>query len=460
MPGHHNALNATAAIAVAYELKAPVETIRRALAGFGGVKRRFTRTGEWNGVAIFDDYGHHPVEIAAVLRAARASTKDKVIAIVQPHRYTRLQSLFEQFASCFNDADTVIVADVYPAGEAPIEGADKIGARGGDQRAWPSPRAGARRAGRARRPGARNRPSRRLRRVSRRRQYHPMGLCAARRAGGGRRPRRERGLILPDIVPDIARADALACAASSPPMRRWRPIPGFASAARRRRCFSRSTKRISLISSRVCPLKFPSTIIGLGSNLIVRDGGIAGVVIRLGGKAFGAIEATADYRVTPGSAAPDVKVARAAAEAGVAGLAFFRGIPGSIGGALRMNAGAHGGETRDLLVEARGVDRSGAIRTFSAGGHGFFLSPFERAGGCDLHPGDFSGAARRPRRDSRADGADHRRARSLAADSRKDRRLDLQEPARRKGLGADRQSGLPRTGRSATRRSRRCIAIF
>src|SRR5471030_2794314 len=125
MPGHHNALNATAAIAVAYELKAPIEAIRSALAGFGGVKRRFTRTGEWNGVAIFDDYGHHPVEISAVLRAARASTTDKVIAIVQPHRYTRLQSLFEQFSSCFNDADTVIVADVYPAGETPIEGVDK-----------------------------------------------------------------------------------------------------------------------------------------------------------------------------------------------------------------------------------------------------------------------------------------------------------------------------------------------
>jgi UDP-N-acetylmuramate--alanine ligase len=122
MPGHHNALNATAAVAVAYELKAPVETIRKALAGFGGVKRRFTRTGEWNGVSIFDDYGHHPVEIAAVLRAARASTKHKVIAIVQPHRYTRLATLFEQFASCFNDADIVIVADVYPAGEAPIDG--------------------------------------------------------------------------------------------------------------------------------------------------------------------------------------------------------------------------------------------------------------------------------------------------------------------------------------------------
>ena len=125
MPGHHNALNATAAITVASELGLTPEQIRKALATFGGVKRRFTKTGEWNGVQIFDDYGHHPVEIAAVLRAARASTKGQVIAIVQPHRYTRLQSLFDQFATCFNDADTTIVADVYAAGEQPIEGVDK-----------------------------------------------------------------------------------------------------------------------------------------------------------------------------------------------------------------------------------------------------------------------------------------------------------------------------------------------
>ncbi len=125
MPGHHNALNATAAIAVAVELKVPVETIRQALRSFGGVKRRFTRTGDWNGAAIFDDYGHHPVEIAAVLKAARASTKNRVIAVVQPHRYSRLNSLFNDFATCFNDADAVVVADVYPAGEAPIAGVDR-----------------------------------------------------------------------------------------------------------------------------------------------------------------------------------------------------------------------------------------------------------------------------------------------------------------------------------------------
>jgi UDP-N-acetylmuramate--alanine ligase len=125
MPGRHNALNATAAVAVAHELKITDEAIRKALANFGGVRRRFTRAGEWNGVTIIDDYGHHPVEIAAVLRAARESTTGQVIAVVQPHRYTRLQSLFEPFSTCFNDADAVIVADVYPAGEAPIEGVDR-----------------------------------------------------------------------------------------------------------------------------------------------------------------------------------------------------------------------------------------------------------------------------------------------------------------------------------------------
>ncbi len=125
MPGRHNARMRPAAIAVARELGISDDAIRKALAGFGGVKRRFTRTGDWNGVTVIDDYGHHPVEIAAVLKAARESTKGKVIAVVQPHRYTRLQSLFDEFCTCFNDADAVVVAEVYPAGEAPIAGIDR-----------------------------------------------------------------------------------------------------------------------------------------------------------------------------------------------------------------------------------------------------------------------------------------------------------------------------------------------
>jgi UDP-N-acetylmuramate--alanine ligase len=122
MPGEHNALNATAAIAVADQLHIPAEAIRNGLKGFSGVKRRFTRTGVVDGVTIIDDYGHHPVEIASVLRAARQSTGRDVIAVVQPHRYSRLHDLFDEFAQAFNDADTVLVAPVYAAGETPIVG--------------------------------------------------------------------------------------------------------------------------------------------------------------------------------------------------------------------------------------------------------------------------------------------------------------------------------------------------
>jgi len=125
MAGWHNVSNALAAIAVARELDVSDDAIRTGLAGFGGVKRRFTTTGVVGGVRIIDDYGHHPVEIAAVLKAARQVTEGKVVAVMQPHRYTRLRDLMEEFSTSFSDADTVLIADVYPAGEAPIEGVDK-----------------------------------------------------------------------------------------------------------------------------------------------------------------------------------------------------------------------------------------------------------------------------------------------------------------------------------------------
>jgi len=125
MLGQHNVQNALAAIAVGFEMDIDEETIRTALAGFKGVKRRFTRCGEAGGITVIDDYGHHPVEIAAVLKAARQAGARDVIAVVQPHRYSRLAGLFEDFCTCMNDAGTVVVADVYPAGEAPIPGADK-----------------------------------------------------------------------------------------------------------------------------------------------------------------------------------------------------------------------------------------------------------------------------------------------------------------------------------------------
>ncbi len=126
MPGDHNVSNALAAVAVARELGMTTTDIRAALAAFGGVNRRFTRVGEvLGGVTVIDDYGHHPVEIAAVLKAARQATAGRVIAVHQPHRYTRLSSLFEEFCTCFNEADVVAIADVYPAGEDPIAGASR-----------------------------------------------------------------------------------------------------------------------------------------------------------------------------------------------------------------------------------------------------------------------------------------------------------------------------------------------
>ena len=127
MPGQHNILNALAGISVALQMGMEDETIRQSLAKFSGVKRRFTFTGETNGITVIDDYGHHPVEITAALKAARSTIKDdsRVIAVFQPHRYSRVHDLYADFCTCFNDADIVLVSDVYSAGETPIKGAEK-----------------------------------------------------------------------------------------------------------------------------------------------------------------------------------------------------------------------------------------------------------------------------------------------------------------------------------------------
>ncbi len=128
MLGMHNVQNSLAALTVAHEMGVSPSVMKRGLEKFSGVKRRFTRTGESNGVTVIDDYGHHPVEITAVLKAGRAAVEEtggRLIAVFQPHRYSRLSSLFDQFCTCFNDAEMVVVADVYAAGEQPIDGMDK-----------------------------------------------------------------------------------------------------------------------------------------------------------------------------------------------------------------------------------------------------------------------------------------------------------------------------------------------
>jgi len=124
MLGTHNVQNALVSLAIAHEMDVPAATMKKALSNFSGVKRRFTKTGEVNGITIIDDYAHHPVEIEVVLKTARmavSKTKGRVIAVMQPHRFTRLRDLFEQFCTCFNEADTVLITDVYTAGEQPID---------------------------------------------------------------------------------------------------------------------------------------------------------------------------------------------------------------------------------------------------------------------------------------------------------------------------------------------------
>ena len=206
--GHHNALNALAAIAAASEAGIGDDVMRKALAGFSGVKRRFQPTGTWNGVTIYDDYGHHPVEIAAVLKAAKAGARGRVIAVVEPHRYTRVRDLFGEFAACFKDADSVIVTPLYSAGELPIDGIDHAAlaeairatghARRRHRRQRARDRVRAEASGGARRHG----------RVPRRRQQHGMGPRPARLARRRAAARRRRGMSFPDLLPEIARADA------------------------------------------------------------------------------------------------------------------------------------------------------------------------------------------------------------------------------------------------------------
>ena len=174
------------------------------------------------------------------------------------------------------------------------------------------------------------------------------------------------------------------------------------------------------------PGRLPVFVIGLGSNLLVRDGGVPGVVIRLG-RGFSNIEVEPGHRLRAGTAVPDVKVARAAADAGIAGLAFYRGIPGSIGGALRMNAGAHGRETKDVLVEARAVDRQGNMHVLSLADMHLHLSPLRRAGRLDLHRGALSGHARRSGADPQADG---RGRRSIARPTSRSRSAPAARPSR------------------------------
>jgi hypothetical protein len=291
MPGRHNVLNALAAIAVGMELGMDDATIALGFEKFDGVKRRFSRVGEVDGAIVIDDYAHHPVEIRAVLSAARESAEGRVIAVVQPHRYTRLQALMEDFQAAFNDADIVMVAPVYPAGGEPIEGVDSAALAEG-LRAH-----GHRMVKLVDSPGSRGEPARhcrgrRHRPLPRGRRHHEVGGRPCRRHRQGAASQEMSTVALQPAVKGKLKADAPLA-----------PLVWFKSGGKADWLFEPADEADLVSFLKQLDSDLPVMALGLGSNMIVRDGGVPGVVVRLG-KVFSKIE---NDQVTCGAAAVRVE---------------------------------------------------------------------------------------------------------------------------------------------------------
>ena len=360
MAGLHNVRNALAAIAVATELEIADEAIVRALDGFQGIERRMQWLGAVKTAAgsidIVDDYGHHPTEIAATLDALRQAWPGRRLVLAfQPHRYTRTRDLLDDFASVLGNFDVLLVTEVYAAGEPPDQG-----------RGWPRdlPRRAQPRQARA---GVRQprREHRRLaaRRAARRRRGRDDGRGAHRRvrtpAGDQARGAAGRGATAMSLelaaafLPRVRRDEPMSRHTS------WR-VGGPADV------FYTPRDRDELAAFLAgCRPGTPLMWVGLGSNLLVRDGGIRGVVICTHG-AFMRLERRERARVYCEAGVPCARVTRQCASWGLGQAEFFAGIPGTMGGALAMNAGAYGGETWNFVRAVEVVARNGSCRTRQA----------------------------------------------------------------------------------------------
>lgn len=343
VPGKHNISNATAVIALATELGVEVEKIAEAFETFRGAKRRFEVKYRSDNFMVVDDYGHHPSEIRATLATARAVASKRVFAMFQPHRYSRTQALAEEFGEAFENADRVFVTDVYAASEKPIPGVsgrtvvDAVAKTG--------------------HTGARHVPDRRS---------IPALLGPLLQAGDlvlslGAGDIHEQGA---QIAHDLARLEELQSVMGAGSARLYEPIAKhttlrvggpaqFWIEPETEEGFARLVKH-----SRTHEIPF--FVMGRGSNLLVRDGGIRGVVAHLARGEFKKLE-VAGNRITAGVGVKLKEVAYAARDANLAGFEWMEGIPGNVGGGLRMNAGAMGGETFDSVVNVRCVDEHGGF---------------------------------------------------------------------------------------------------
>ncbi len=346
IPGRHNVLNSLAAIALVTELGVDFNSITRGLASFAGAKRRFETKFLSPYIRIVDDYGHHPTEIAATLQTARSLKPNRLVVYFQPHRYTRTQMLAEDFGKVLQAADIVFVADVYPASELPIEGISGqtiIDAmhRHGDaiSRYLPDLNIAHHEIGNALKPGD---------------LFLTLGAGNIHECG----MRIAHDLALMEDMDRATGPHMKSCLYE--PMRRHTTmgVGGCAQYWLEPSNFDAMRSAVAYCLDRNIPVH----VIGRGSNIIVRDGGLRGAVIHPTGGDFDKIEVDGS-RITVGAGVRLKKLASAAMAAGLTGLEWMDGIPGNVGGSLRMNAGAMGEEMASRLISVTCLDEDGEIRT-------------------------------------------------------------------------------------------------
>jgi UDP-N-acetylmuramate--L-alanine ligase/UDP-N-acetylenolpyruvoylglucosamine reductase len=346
VPGRHNVSNATSVIALATELGVPFPKIAEALESFRGARRRFEIKHRSERFMIVDDYAHHPSEIRATLATARGTGRQRILTMFQPHRYTRTRALRDEFGRAFEETDFLVVAEIYPASEAPIPGVsgqtivDAIAEKTAQE-------------------GVSFQPMQQKIAFDIGRMMEPGDLILSLGAGNIH----EQGSVL---ARDAAVLDELLNVMGPGVARLYEPlskhttmrIGGPAQFWVEPETEEGFARLVRFTTERAIPL----FVMGRGSNLLVRDGGIRGVVVHLARKEFKQLKVQGMH-ISAGVGVKQRELAIAARDAQIGGFEWFEGIPGNVGGALRMNAGAMGGETFRQVVSVRFVDANGEFHT-------------------------------------------------------------------------------------------------
>ena len=348
IPGRHNVSNALAAIALAMQVGVNFEAIQHALRSFRGAKRRFEIRHSGPHFTIVDDYGHHPSEIAATLATAKGLGAKRIVCLFQPHRFSRTQLLKKEFGAAFGDVDELFVTDIYPASEKPLPGVtgetilEEVRAQNSSTKTTSTPTMIIARdkVGNALRPGD-------LLITLGAGNVHEVGRCIA------------RDLPVLEKLTDLLESNGGGVARLYEPMNRHTTylIGGAAQYWIEPRTVEAFAEAVRYLRASAIPIR----VIGRGSNLLVKDGGIRGAVIHPSKGDFESVTVEGDL-ITAGAGARLKKIASAARNAGLGGFEWMEGIPGNLGGAIRMNAGAMGTETFDQIVSVRFIDTDGGIK--------------------------------------------------------------------------------------------------